>query len=125
MKRFAFFVVAQLWVANMTWGQDYNPEDFLPLAVGNSWTYSHSYFNDLDLIKPEIDPIPDSLRVALTEVTITITHTEEIDRHTYYVFSDLGYDFPRAPYFFLAGKKVRFAEDGRLMERSQDTELSL
>ena len=36
-----------------------------------------------------------------------------------------GMTFRGAPYFFLAGKKVRFAEDGRLMERSQDTELSL
>ncbi len=26
--------------------QDYRPEDFLPLAVGNNWTYLHCYGNE-------------------------------------------------------------------------------
>lgn len=91
--------------------QDYRPEDFLPLAVGNSWTYSHYYYDRLSHPDKEIGEI-----IERKVITITITHTEQIEGHTYHVFSDMPYDFPPAPYFFLAGKKVRFAEDGRLME---------
>ena len=86
------------------------PEEFLPLAVGNSWTYDYLYEAD---------------EGSLEIVTIEITHTEEIDGHRYFVFSAMPYDWPPVPYFFLAGKKVRFAADGRLMERRAEGETFL
>ncbi|MFA6108591.1 MAG: hypothetical protein WDA75_07475 [Candidatus Latescibacterota bacterium] len=86
--------------------QEYRPEDFLPLAVGNSWTYRHSYMEmreDAPLLEAE------------QELTTVVTGTEVIDGQTYYVFSGPEYTFPPIPWFSLAGKKVRWADDGALM----------
>lgn len=110
--------------------QEYRPDDFLPLAVGNSWTYMHGY-QDMAYTRPvpgydwPDERPPDWALSGGGEVTITITHTEQIDGKTYYVFSEIPYEWPPAPYFFLAGKKVRFTEEGRLMERWQDSETAL
>jgi len=83
------------------------PSDYLPLAVGNSWTYDHYYYA---LVESTLTSV--SGRQTLT---ITITETEHISGHLYYVFDVPDHDWP-FPYFFLAGKKVRLAEDGRLLE---------
>ena len=84
-----------------------NPTDFLPLSVGNSWTFEHRYWGP-----GEIDSLTSYLA---KEVTIQITD-EEILEHTYYTFSPMPYDWPPPPDFFLAGKKVRIDEKGALIE---------
>ncbi|MFA6109291.1 MAG: hypothetical protein WDA75_11040 [Candidatus Latescibacterota bacterium] len=100
-----------------------DPRGFLPLSVGNSWTFTHRYLNDRpDLLGMSWNSPAYAYR---DDVQIAITHTEQIDGQTYYVFSDLDYDFPPVPSFFLAGKKVRWDEQGRLMVRGQDTEFCL
>ncbi|MFA6108594.1 MAG: hypothetical protein WDA75_07490 [Candidatus Latescibacterota bacterium] len=100
-----------------------DPRGFLPLSVGNSWTYTHRYLNDRpDLLGMSWDSPSWASR---DDVKVEITHTEEIDGQTYYVFSDLDYDFPPVPSFFLAGKKVRWDDQGRLMVRWQDGEFCL
>ena len=109
-----------------------NPLDYVPLAVGNRWTYEHSYDNgtyfsivdpDLEKLEPiEIpgyphgqgNPIPpDSLRyVEKKPLTIEITHTEVIDGLEYFVFSDADYTWPPLPALFWDGKKVRLSARG-------------
>ena len=80
----------------------------LPLAVGNRWEYKLNV--DMWGHPPEYS------------VPVSITHTEKrysSDPYHYYVFSDLPeYDppveySPPLPFFFLAGKKVRWSEDGQ------------
>lgn len=100
-----------------------DPKGFLPLAVGNSWTFTHRYLNDRpDLLGMSWDSPAYAYR---DDVQIAITHTEQLDGQTYYVFSDLDYDFPPVPSFFLAGKKVRWDDQGRLMVRGQEGEFCL
>ena len=114
-----------------------NPLDYVPLAVGNRWTYEHSYDNgtyfsivdpDLEKLEPiEIpgyphgqgNPIPpDSLRyVEKKPLTIEITHTEVIDGLEYFVFSDADYTWPPLPALFWDGKKVRLSDEGFLVFR--------
>lgn len=118
-------LVALGWHYALAQPPPFDPQGFLPLAVGNSWTYTHRYLN----LVPDVFPVPaDSLRYVdglRDDATIAITHTEEIEGHTYYVFSDVGYEWPPVPFFFLAGKKVRWDDQGRLMVRWQDTEVAL
>jgi hypothetical protein len=110
-RPYQLIVASVLLLAAAGQAQEYRPEEFLPLAVGNSWTYRHYYFDRLS------QPDKDESEISVVQsATITITHTEQINGSTYYVFSNMPYDFPPVPYFFLAGKKVRFSEDGRLME---------
>ncbi|MFA6108593.1 MAG: hypothetical protein WDA75_07485 [Candidatus Latescibacterota bacterium] len=73
--------------------QEYRPEDFMPLAVGNSWTYQHSYFDDR--VRWDDDPNNNDQTIVYqpVEVTLEITHTEVIGGHTYYVFSEPPYAF--------------------------------
>ena len=121
-----------------------NPLDYVPLAVGNRWTYEHSYSNetyfsiyetyssiavpDLGRLEPiEIpgyphgqgNPIPpDSLRyIEKKPLTIEITHTEMIDGFEYFVFSDADYTWPPLPVLFWDGKKVRLSDEGFLVFR--------
>ncbi len=115
-----------------------NPSEYVPLAVGNSWTYEHSYWNnsysgeatryDIEYLKPFEIPRyphgegnalpPDSLLLPVDRVlTIEITHTERIDGREYFVFSDAEYDWPPLPDFFWAGKKVRLSDEGVLVFR--------
>ena len=99
-----------------------NPLDYVPLEVGNRWTYEHRYFNDAHSIGepfaipgyPPGDP-PDSLTRANKIVTIEITHTEVIDGVEYFVFSDADYAWPPLPDFFWGGKKVRLSDEGFLV----------
>ena len=100
-----------------------NPLEYLPLAVGNSWTYKHVYSNALHGAE---GPLPledewsfpiDPLLSPEPTVTIEITHTEVIDGLEYFVFSEADYAWPPFPSFFLEGKKVRLSEEGILMFR--------
>ena len=95
-----------------------------PLQVGNKWTYDHYYENAygdwwLPFNYDDFSPLAQAvLRIVLrggsTEeqiikrFTIEITHTEKIGSATYYVFSDVDYNWPPVPNFFFAGKKVRY-----------------
>ena len=108
-------LVVSAALASAAWAQEDRPEDFLPLAVGNRWVYQHRYF-DLQGLMPAPEGAVLDTGIILAEATIEITHTETIDGHAYFVFSELDYTWPPAPHHFLAGKKVRFAADGRLLE---------
>ena len=115
-----------------------NPLEYVPLAVGNRWTYEHSYYNDAYWVnsnyasedKLELRGIPgyqneqgnpdppDSLRdVKEKLLTIEITHTEVIDGLEYFVFSDADYTWPPLPALFWGGKKVRLSDEGFLVFR--------
>lgn len=119
-----------------------NPAEYVPLAVGNRWTYKQNYYStlrypfeatydDLGLTLEDIKPLlipgfpygpdnppPDSLLyIENKPLTIRITHTEQIDGLDYFVFSDPEYDWPPMPDLFWAGKKVRLSEDGKLIFR--------
>lgn len=102
--------------------------DFLPLEVGNRWTYTHvyrneTYFEDAPGVYPEIDPAdlkqfevpgypfgegnplpPESLLLPdERELAIEITHTETIEGFKYFVFSEPDYGWPPLPDGFLSG----------------------
>ena len=138
MKWLMLLLVFQAGYNATVAAQEINPLDFVPLAVGNSWTYEHSYVNgsytdegpgyDIEVRKPfEIPGYPHGEGNALPPVsllwpmnsilTIEITHTERIDGQEYFVFSDAEYDWPPLPEFFWAGKKVRWSDEGFLVFR--------
>ncbi len=107
-----------------------NPLDYVPLEVGNRWTYEHVYINyDYEIGEPFAIPgyppghPPDSLLFAEKIVTIEITHTEVIDGLEYFVFSDADYAWPPLPDFFWGGKKVRLSDEGFLVFRWDGQEL--
>ena len=123
-----------------------NPLEYVPLAVGNSWTYEHSYWNnsyssadtwyDIEYLKPFEIPgyphgagnalPPDSLLLPVDRIlTIEITHTERIDGREYFVFSAAEYDWPPLPDFFWAGKKVRWSDEGVLVFRWNGQEVPI
>lgn len=127
--------------------EEINPSEYVPLAVGNSWTYEHFYWNnsyhgwdteDIERLKPFTDievpgyphgegnalP-PDSLLLVERILTIEITHTERIDGREYFVFSDADYDWPPLPDFFWAGKKVRLSDEGILVFRWNGQEVPI
>ena len=84
----------------------YNVEDYLPLAVGNSWTYEHEYWDERRNADGTKVPEP---TFSTTEFTISILRTEVINGETYYVFSDLPDNWPaEVPGHFIAGKKLRW-----------------
>ena len=95
-------------------GQPYRPEDFLPLAVGNSWTYVHEYY---DRRHPALN--------ATMSLTIAVTGTTVVNQRTYYVFSGSPYDYPPIPHFAMAGKTVRWSADGDLIELTPTGEVCL
>ncbi len=101
-----------------------NPLDYVPLVVGNRWTYKHFYENYLHGTGEPFDipgyppgHPPDSLKYAEKIVTIEITHTEVIDGLEYFVFSDADYAWPPVPDLFWGGKKVRLSDEGFLVFR--------
>ncbi len=124
-----------------------NPSEYVPLAVGNSWTYKHFYWNnsyhesiwwDIEDLKPfaavEVPGYPrgegntqppDSLLRVDRILTIEITHTERIDGREYFVFSDAEYDWPPLPAWFWAGKEVRLSDEGVLVFRWNGQEAPL
>ena len=102
--------------------QEKNVEDYLPLAVGNSWTYRHSFVDgrqntDGSYVNPS--------ERGKTEFTISILRTEVIDGDTYYVFSDPISDLPvEIPDHFIGGKKLRW-EGTQLMEHDGFSSFSI
>ena len=148
-------------------GFEGSPTDFLPLQVGNQWTYTHWYTNGLynrfeivegvvrqyagwgikasyDPLGPEWtwiqaiaeksgyplttqydleSPLFDLLSYIELELTIEITHTETIEGHTYFVFSEPAYDWPPVPNLCLAGQKVRFSDAGVLLIRRKEQDI--
>lgn len=145
------------------------PTDFLPLQVGNQWTYEQHYLNpyynryeivgevvretddwtwggkeQFDLLSPnwtriraawEIPGYPLTARYepesplfdlldTVRELTIEITHTETIEGHEYFVFSE-PYDWPPVPAVCLVGQKVRFSDEGVLLVRWQEQDIPL
>ena len=99
-----------LWAAS--WAEAADPvQQMLPLVVGNRWEYAHTVRDSTGHIFGQV-------------VVVSITHTEDIEGHTYYVFSDIPYEQPPVPYFFIAGKKVRW-EGNHLLFRQQDRDVAL
>ena len=111
------FGVGGAWVAS--WAEaDQRIHQMLPLAVGNSWMYRH-FAGSEEVTIPGLE-----METNWKEVTISISHTEDIEGHTYHVFSDMPYEDPPVPYFFIAGKKVRWEGD-LLLFRQQDRDVAL
>ena len=104
---------------------DYQASDYLPLAVGNSWTYKHKLY---DLERRYGEKSQWSTYMAQVHdprrFTITVLRTEVIDGKTYYVLSDMPANWPPAPPHFIAGKKLRW-KGTHLMERTADGEEAL
>ena len=74
--------------------KEYKTTDYLPLAVGNSWTYKHDY-QDLD--NPHLDQPDTSPWTAYTaqypktpQFTIEVLREEVIDGQTYFVIGHAG-----------------------------------
>ena len=98
--------------------------DWLPLAVGNSWTYSHRYNDhqndDGDTRWPNYtEPLG-----GTPQFTLSVLDTEDIDGQTYFVISDMPELWPPVPSQFIAGKKLRWKGD-HLLERTADGEQAL
>ena len=104
--------------------KEYKVTDYLPLAVGNSWTYGHTYIGLYPEDLEDIDTSEWTAYIAPLHFTITVERTEVIDGKTYYVLSDMPADWPPAPSYFIAGKKLRW-EGTNLMERTADGEQTL
>ena len=105
---------------------EYEASDYLPLAVGNSWTLGHGVYDYFETRIPG-DAYTDwpNYWEKRGRFTITVERTEEIDGKTYYVLSDMPTTgWPPAPPYFLAGKKLRW-KGARLMERTDSGEQSL
>ena len=106
---------------------DYEAGDYLPLAVGNSWTYSHNYRDHFHENEPDYGSTWTAYTAQFPEdpqFTIRVERTEVIDGKTYYVLSDMPANWPPAPPHFIAGKKLRW-EGTHLMERTADGEQAI
>ena len=105
-------------------GADYVARDFLPLAVGNSWTLGHFVY-DLRHFDPEsYGPAPEwfAWEDSNGVFTLTVERTEEIEGNTYYVLSEMpSTGWPPPPPNFIAGKKLRWV-GARLMEHTGNGE---
>ncbi len=135
-KRICLLLVALLSLSGVlpAAATDYQAADYLPLAVGNSWTYEHEY---LDIHADGGDFLQYSVywdqliangelpeHAGYPEFTISVLNTEVIDGKTYYVISDMPAYWPPAPPHFIAGKKLRW-EGTHLMERTADGEQAI
>ena len=102
--------------------QEKNVEDYLPLAVGNSWTYLHWFIDDRRNSDGSFVTIP---QTGETEITISILRTEVIDGDTYYVFSEAPNELAvEIPDHFIASKKLRW-EGTQLMEHDGVSSFSI
>lgn len=74
---------------------------YFPLNVGNSWTYTNYFVEPNEPNEPNEPPPPPPPPwpppPPIVEFTFTITGTEEIDGHTYYIFNDHWNIFPPPP----------------------------
>ncbi len=109
----------------------YRVPEYLPLEVGNSWTYWHSYSEGRFTVDEygfeelvERPPMSAWDMSETHEFTVSILRTEVLDGHTWYVFSDMPDNWPPAPTYFLAGKKVRW-DGNNLMEHDGTSEFSV
>ncbi len=102
---------------------DYQASDYLPLAVGNSWTYRHVLY-DIDGRYGDKIQWSAYMDQEFPQFTITVNRTEVIDGKTYYVLSDMPANWPPAPPHFIASKKLRW-QGTRLMERTADGEQAI
>ena len=128
-----------------------DPKAFVPLEVGNRWTYQHHYSNRAyDWWEPGDEAYPEwAAYLKQFEVpgypieegspprslirtypdyptfVIEITHTEWIDGFEYFVFNDAPYAWPPMPTFFWAGYKVRWSDDDVLLMRWNDMDIPL
>ncbi len=104
---------------------DYAASNYLPLAVGNSWTYGHSVVGLTPYDEDKSHwPTYTAQFPKRPQFTITVERTEVIDSKTYFVISDMPDHWPPAPPHFIAGKKLRW-EGTRLMERTPDGEYAI
>ena len=89
---------------------DFDVQSFMPLAVGNSWTYDH-FWEDYRYGRDETPPSYTDWEMN-PELTIEVLRTEVIGGETYYVLSDMpSTGWPPAPTHFIAGKKLRWDGD--------------
>ena len=99
--------------------------DWLPLAVGNSWTYSHDYYENDDGNDDVYSQWTNyTAPYGIPQFTLSVLQTEVIDDKTYFVISDMPEYWPPVPPQFIAGKKLRWVGD-QLMERTADGEQAL
>ena len=120
------------------------PTNFVPLEVGNQWTYKHRYLNfsyeqgwwrdqtpEIRMLfeipgYPYDNPeFPPDFFIWGRELTIEITHTEMIDGLEYFVFSRADYDGPPLFNLFWAGQKVRLSDEGVLLFRWNEQDVPL
>ena len=106
--------------------QTKNVQDYLPLAVGNSWTYEHDFSDARSILDdPSIESTEEALIESREEITISILRTEVIDEDTYYVFSDVSTSVSEGvPRHFLNGKKLRW-DGNHLTEHDGTSSISL
>ncbi len=98
---------------------DNEPADFLPLAVGNSWTFLHWVGDPYAGVFPSAEG-----QFGYEDtVTITVERTEVIGDTTYYVLSDVPAGFLAPPPHCPVGKKLRW-KGSELMERTDTGERS-
>ena len=97
--------------------------------MGNSWTYSHDFYD------PRKGPEGERrygdrsqwsayLAQEFPQFTIEVLRTEELDGQTYYVISEMPSNWPPPPPHFIAGKKLRW-EGTQLMEHSGSGEQAI
>ena len=110
---------------------EYQASDYLPLAVGNSWTYSHDFYDPRkgpDGERRYGDRSQWSTYLAqapeFPQFTIEVLRTEELDGQTYYVISEMPSNWPPPPPHFIAGKKLRW-EGTQLIEHSGSGEQAI
>ena len=98
-----FFKVIGIWLCLVTpIFSEETVSQMLPLAVGNEWTYVHAWYSG------------GAGDDYFGYVTVQITGTEIFNGSTYFIFSEMPYDFPPVPAFFLAGKTVRWDDNNLL-----------
>ncbi len=113
-------VAALIALATPAAAPDYEASDYLPLAVGNSWTFLHWVAANY----AGFPGLPDQESLGHEEsVTITVERTEVIGDTTYYVLSDVPAGFLAPPPHCPVGKKLRW-KGSELMERTDTGERS-
>ena len=98
---------------------DNEPADFLPLAVGNSWTFVH-WVADM---YAGVFPSAEGHFGYEDTVTVTVERTEVFGDTTYYVLSDMPAGSLAPPPHCPVGKKLRW-KGSELMERTDTGERS-
>lgn len=97
--------------------------DYLPMAVGNSWTYTLHHYDEGPYPNNRF-PYTEWQDSASKEVTLSILRAELIDGDTYYVFSDVPEGWPPAPAHSVAGKKLRW-DGSNLTEHDGTSPISI